>query len=273
MRIRISAVLLLLCLAGKGHGQAASPQGMSLRYETVSIRENSDANARTGMLENAPDMTALRMSLHDLVAYACQVRSELVFGGPAWSNSRHFDISAKVAASDTPELQKMKWRERGPLILPALTERFALKIHHETRTLPVYDLVVSPKGNKLKPTTIEKGDDTFKLNGGLVPSGSMVFYADYIRGIGVDMPTLARILSGQVDRVIVDHTGLTGVFNFAINTAEDPGNDAPSMERTSERPEQAIAIALHDQAGLELKPAREAVDVVVIDSATPPTPD
>jgi uncharacterized protein (TIGR03435 family) len=40
---------------------------------------------------------------------------------------------------------------RGPLCKPVLVDQFKLKIHRETREVPVYELTVAKGGPKLPP--------------------------------------------------------------------------------------------------------------------------
>jgi uncharacterized protein (TIGR03435 family) len=65
--------------------------------------------------------------------------------GPAWINSgsSRFDIVAKASAPLTE-------RERHAALASLLAERFHLKVHRETRTLPVYSLVIDKGGPKFK---------------------------------------------------------------------------------------------------------------------------
>lgn len=68
-----------------------------------------------------------------------------IFGGPNWINTDKFNIDAKAE-----EVTDMT-RERLPLLLQSLLEdRVKLKMHTETRELPVYELMLGRNGPKLK---------------------------------------------------------------------------------------------------------------------------
>jgi uncharacterized protein (TIGR03435 family) len=74
-------------------------------------------------------------------AYA--VKPFQITGGPAWINSAHYDIDAK--AGGNPNNSQML------LMMQALLEdRFKLKLYHETRDLPVYELTAAKSGVKLQ---------------------------------------------------------------------------------------------------------------------------
>ena len=66
-------------------------------------------------------------------------------GGPGWVASERYTINAK--AEDNANAYVMQ----GPLLQTLLENRFKLKIHRETREIPIYELVVAKGGPKLKP--------------------------------------------------------------------------------------------------------------------------
>ncbi len=71
-------------------------------------------------------------------------RDVAVSGGPAWITSEHYDIDAKA---ETPQSQATM---RGPMLQALLAERFQLKIHRESKEVPVYALTVGKGAPKLQ---------------------------------------------------------------------------------------------------------------------------
>ena len=89
---------------------------------------------------------------------------------------------------------------------------------------------------------------------------------------GVDMKMLAQNLSSQVDRLVVDRTGLTGAYDFDLDFAPDlAGRGAPPDSATAVTDRPSLFTALEEQLGLKLQPQRAPIDVLVIDRVTPPT--
>src|SRR5580692_13185830 len=80
-----------------------------------------------------------------------------VEGEPAWVKSDHYDLNVKVEG--TPDGGVM----RGAMLRALLEDRFKLKIHRETREVPVYDLTVARSGSKLKPTKDGSCVDLFTI--------------------------------------------------------------------------------------------------------------
>jgi uncharacterized protein (TIGR03435 family) len=80
-----------------------------------------------------------------------------------------------------------------------------------------------------------------------------------------------RELGGMtgVDRIVIDRTGLAGAYNIddmnyrPVETSQLAGGDNNP----------GFFDALREQLGLKLTPTRTEVGVLVVDSATEPTPD
>jgi uncharacterized protein (TIGR03435 family) len=84
----------------------------------------------------------------------------------------------------------------------------------------------------------------------------------------VKMQLLSRIIGGETgDRPIVDHTGFTGYFDVTDLTWA-PLGDATAAS-TTDAP--SLAIALEKQLGLKLVPAKDPIEVLVIDSIDRPS--
>lgn len=97
-----------------------------------------------------------------------------------------------------------------------------------------------------------------------------------VLGGGTSLSFLANGLSGQVGRIVVDRTGLTGGWDFELQFAPDPsrgplpaGGDAPPFDPDAP----SLFTALQEQLGLKLESTKGPVDVLVVDSVDRPTPD
>lgn len=130
-----------------------------------------------------------------------------------------------------------------------LADRFRLAIHRETRTLPVYALIVGKSGIKL-----HEGDG----RGGMSAGPRLIRY-----GSGT-MGELAGQLSGYLGRQVIDRTSLTGQYAIDLSFASvDPGAAAGDAGPS-------IFQALQE-AGLKLESTRGPVETLVIDHAEKPT--
>src|SRR5262249_44801107 len=184
-----------------------------------------------------------------------------------------------------------------------IEDRFQLKVHKETRELPVYDLTVPRNGSKLKlsadqtpppplvpvpPPQAGPGPrgDAAALARGFVPGtprprGSAGFGITNGRftfeGSAIPISMLVNSLQQRVDRPVIDKTGLTGLFDIKLEWV--PGAEAPPLPFT-QNPDApppppvdgpSIFTAIQEQLGLRLESAKGPTEVVVIDSVQKPT--
>ena len=151
----VLAVAILLVAAAYGlFGQS----GAHPAFQTVSIKRNtSDWSERfrhpMGMRSNASLMLLIQFTYanHDnpMQGHSLPLPASQVVGGPAWINSEGYDIEAKPGANTDPKQEWLMWQT-------LLADRFKLRLHRETRELPVYDLTAAKSGLKLPAA--EKAD-------------------------------------------------------------------------------------------------------------------
>jgi uncharacterized protein (TIGR03435 family) len=78
-----------------------------------------------------------------------------------------------------------------------------------------------------------------------------------------------RFFAPEVNRTVVDRTGLVGTFDIDLAwTPAGISNDASGDAGTP-----SIFTALQEQLGLKLEARQEPVDFLVIDHIEPPSPD
>ncbi len=90
------------------------------------------------MFRLTPDgLNVANTPLKMLIQQAYGVEENQVIGFPDGLNSERYDIEAKVDSSDVAKLHDLDPHQRMRMLQPVLTERFQLKVHRETRDLPV----------------------------------------------------------------------------------------------------------------------------------------
>ena len=114
----------------------------------------------------------------------------------------------------------------------------------------------------------------------IVPCSQRGFFAPQgatINASGLTLEQIATTLSTYADRIVLNKTGLTGEYDtllkFRPEAAGPMGGLAPPLS-TSADPSSDLAtlrIAAEEQLGLRLESARGPVQVLVIDSISPPT--
>jgi uncharacterized protein (TIGR03435 family) len=230
--------------------------------------------------------------------------SDRLFGGPDWIRKDGYDVQAGIPVG-TPGYTKGQLREdRAPrlkaMLQTMMAERFKLGVHRETRELPVYVLSVAQGGPRytavmpMEPAApivngVPVTGTRERQPGNVIPEFSKWEEGDprdfemagnqEIHGRKRTIADLVRTLSFFMGRPVLDRTNLTGDFNYFLQFAAvecgtcpfaAPGPDArrePGADPLSTIP----IFDVFKKIGLELKPANEKIDVLVIDRAERPT--
>lgn len=265
---------------------AQGPAGALPAFEVATVRENKAGDSRTRIeLVNAR-FNAINMTLRELVSIAYPTdggrfrHPNQLVGGPGWFSTARFDIVARAegfqgdtnrpgftaTAADREAVERVRLMLQRPL-----AERFMLRVHRETRDLPIYELHMLKNGElgrDMKRAEIDCAAE-WKKQGmpdarNLACGSLQRLGPGTITGHGAEIGPLVATLYDLAGRPVVDRTGLTGRFDFTLSWAPEGSTDtgAPS-----------IFTAVQEQLGLKLEPARGPVDVLVVDSAERPTPD
>ncbi len=260
----------------------------SQTFEVASIRPSqplTDVEA-VGIHVDGAQVRYTSMNLRYYIRTAFRLR-DYQLEAPEWLTNAIFDIRATLPAGSTPA--------NAPEMLQALlADRFHLRAHHETRQFPVYALVVSPSGHKLKELPPNSTDDSttdlvqVPVNVTAVDSraGTTVSYGHgayfYLTDTGLackrmTMPFVADMLAKFMDRPIVDATGLEGAYDFSITIPEEDFSPMKARAASSYgfpvSPERLAALsssgaplsAALRPLGLKLESRKAPIDIVVID--------
>jgi len=190
-------------------------------------------------------------------------------------DSAHFDVLAKLDA-ETVEAQKKLSKDdsaeqRRQMMQAMLADRFKLKVHHETKELSMYDLVIARGGSKLKDAD---PNDSY-ANGikgvdGKARPGMMRIGMGEMTAQGVPVSNLANYLAQLLHKQVVDKTGLTGKYDISMKWQPDD-MPAESREATGADSAPSIFTALQEQLGLKLEAVKGPVDTIVVDHVEMPS--
>jgi uncharacterized protein (TIGR03435 family) len=144
-------------------------------FEVASIKPNTSGIPRvvSNPFNYSPNgrYTATNVTLVDImVGGVYQTRRIQIRGSPAWIDSERFDISAMAPAGGGGGTRNQIKRDQWNAMIQGLLEdRFKLKVHRETRELPVYALVSGKTPPNLKESSKEaaptySGGDRGQLN-------------------------------------------------------------------------------------------------------------
>src|SRR5262245_20025142 len=105
------------------------------QFEVASIKVHPPPVTQIGIMNRGGRFVATGLSLKMLVGRGYAVPEMRIVGGPSWVESERYDIEAKAPDGATPA-------QLPPMIQSMLEDRFQLKVHRETKDMPVYELVV-----------------------------------------------------------------------------------------------------------------------------------
>jgi bla regulator protein blaR1 len=257
-RASLWAVVATLMVFASGSLAQSATSEHGPKFEVASIKP-SDPSVNGFRIQSAPGgrFIASGVTVKFLIQQAYGVRDFQISGGPSWIDTLKFDLNAKADDETANQRDVMSLRMQA-----LLEERFQLKLTHETRELPIYELVVAKGGPRLKESTV--GDEGRNMRLG---RGRMV-----VQGAGP--PMLATQLSQTLGRTVVNKTGLTGSYDFTLEWTPDgqplgpKDGDAPSSVESSGP---TIFTALQEQLGLKLESTKGPVEVLVIGRVEKPT--
>jgi uncharacterized protein (TIGR03435 family) len=239
-------------------GQIASTKPIT--FEVTSVRPNKSGSNNMLMRGFTPDgfsVTNCPLGFAFMLAYQFNDLTR-VSGMPDWFMSERYDIAAKVADSDVTAWQKLSHDQQSLAMSVLMEDRFKLKVRRESREGQTFALVVMKNGPKFKEAK---------------PSDVDPEHA-HILGHGDSITSLVRILPQIVGRPVVDKTGLTGTYDFELRYAPQQNSPSPLPEANSSEAQSdlpSIYIALQEQLGLKLEPAKGPVEFLVIDHAERPS--
>lgn len=293
-KLLLTAVALLALVAPVVYGllhatpsqaqtQSEAVTSTSPIFDTVSIKRHDAPDApmmHTKMMFSMRDdsFIAQGVTLRKLIQMAYPLQDDQLLGGPDWLDRDKFDVSATISKARAAELQKGLQDAKlddHPVLKALLADYFKVSVHQEMRNLSAYELTVDDGGSKLKEV---KDLGMFHLDRGELLSG------------GVPIELLANQLSGNLGRVVVDKTGLKGIYSFDLRWTPDPSDNKrkilvrdvqmkdghpaeadPPVIVSDQTPPPPLLTAIQEQLGLKLEPKTEPVPVLVVDHAEQPT--
>jgi uncharacterized protein (TIGR03435 family) len=238
-----------------------------LEFEAASVKPHDpdSSSGRTGVDESQSLIRIENLSMKALIELAYGIK-DFQFEGPGWLSTGTYDIDARL-----PEGHKLD--ELQPLLQNLLADRFNLSVHHDSKLLPGYALVIAKSGPRLQEGSGPKS--YFTSRDGL------------ISGSGVTMGRLAGGLARLLGSPVADDTSLTRAYDVKLEWAPDEVRNAsisgvgtgpgaapgPVAAPASDASLPSLRTALQEQLGLKLESKKISVDRIVVDHAERPSAD
>jgi uncharacterized protein (TIGR03435 family) len=274
------AVPLAALAALLGCGAWAEPAADSPVFEVASVKPSPpldrtrDFNPSAAGGPGTPDPT--RIDFRNYSLFGLVVRAyHLPFwqlSAPDWIKVEKYDIAARIPPGATEEQFRL-------MLQRLLAERLGLRVHRETKELPLYSLIVPKNGPKLRPHVepppagaekplpdgsgrrVKSDSDGYPI---LARGGTMAIANDKARyrRDDTDLAPLVVLLSDQLGSPVRDDTGLQGKYDIALFWSMQPLSAQPDADSGPN-----LFAAVQEQLGLKLEKAKGPVEILVVDHA------
>jgi uncharacterized protein (TIGR03435 family) len=229
--------------------------------------------------------------------------------GPAWIDTERFNIVAKVPKGASKDDVKL-------MLQNLLAERFKLALHREKKDLPMYALVVGKNGPKMKEsppddpdskdatgpqdpadaaanqqkvkqameTVVRNMKDGLPSPPALAGRGTSMMMMPGRARMSSSKETMSQFaewLASQLDRPVVDQTGLTKNYGVTLEYAPESvggrgpmgmalppmpaGGEGGAPPEADSQAAPSLFTALQEQLGLKLEQKKGPVDLLVVD--------
>jgi uncharacterized protein (TIGR03435 family) len=260
MPCKLGRLLLVVLFSAATHRTVQTQQPRDTpgpAFETASIRPSQLEPGCYSILPPGGKQYAVTcLPLRVLIAMAWKVYPDNIQGGDGKALGTYYDVRATV-----PDGQLWTNDTIPPMLRQLLIDRFHVEVHRGTKQISGYGLYLAKGGSKLKPSDFDATKLGIKAGEGfqnyIIPGS--------VHGRGVNLAAIASLLSSPAHAVVVDRTGISGVFNVDLHyTYEGAGaSDLPDF-----------FTAVEEQLGLKLEPEKITVDTLVIDHVdSEPTPN
>ncbi len=203
---------------------------------------------------------------------------------PKWITTENYSIEARSAGDPTKDQYRL-------MMQSVLADRFKLAAHFETREEPVYAITLA-KAGKLGPKMIRHedgrvcgapGDPIGPVLPGLIggkddagrenfppmcDSLAVIRRRDGSMFVGYRDATMGQLsgsLSGILGQPLLDHTGLTGRFDFTLAWVSESAASQDPIGPTTPLD------ALRDQLGMKVESTKGPVKILVVDKVEKPS--
>lgn len=237
--------------AAFGQAPAADP---AFDVASVKASKMADVEAAKGrdIIQTSPDTLTMRIvNLVACLEWAYDVKDYQI-SGPTWLGSDRYDIVAKAAGPTSDAQMKLMLRT-------LLADRFKLTFHRERKDVPVYALIQGKNPPNLRPSGDNPGT-------GIKVTGNNATFQR------VSMALLADMLTKQMDRPVLDMTGLAGFYDLTVDLsasseAGGPDKEASPMVSAKMMLGRSLLPVVQEQLGMKVEGRKLPADVLVIDHA------
>jgi uncharacterized protein (TIGR03435 family) len=240
----LRALLVFTVLAGSiCRAQSVTPP----TFEVAAIKPSTVSDGGSSSHSRNGRITIENFSVKQIIMYAYGIQN-YQFSGPRWLDDERYNIDAKADI-------KVEHLEVLGMLRTLLADRFKLQVHHESKAMQGYAMVVGKAGLKVKPVDGE--------------GSGMNTNNNKLTATHVSMERLANRIAQALGQPVVDETGVKDSFSFVLEYADPRPSREDRKENAASLP--SIFTALAETLGVKLESRNVPIDVVVVDRIERPT--
>ncbi len=264
----MTRALLFVCLT------TAVAQSDKLAFEEAAIKPVAPGEqCQQSMIGPMPGggLRVECLPLKSIVTWAYEIQNYQITGGPAWMESLRWNILATAphpTDSAVPfEYEQMTDAQRQNTMQTLrarartlLADRFQLTLRRELREQTVYGLTIAKGGPKLAESADQAKSGFMRRGRGVIES----------RGAGLDL--LAQYLGIDLQRPVINRTGLTAHYDFKLEFTPERtvSRDSPEPISASDSSGATLFTAIQEQLGLKLDSTKAPVEMFIVQGAEKP---
>ena len=267
-----------------------SPLVVGQEFEVAAIKpsaQTAQTQTSAGMHIDGSMVRYSALSLKLYLGMAYRLKNYQI-SAPDWMASERWDITAKLPdGSDTKQIPEM--------LQTLLRDRFQMKMHRETKELPVYGLIVKKGELKLKESAADPAAVREPLERSVnvaatgMGSGTVVNYGNgsyftlgdnKFEGKKLPILIMAEAMARFTDRPVVDMTDLKGNYDFTMEFSPEDFRAmmiraaiaqglvlSPEVLKLVDASSGDTLFNAVEKLGLKLEPRKAPIDMLVIDQA------
>jgi len=230
-----------------------------MAFEVASIHAHQGSSFRSGPLTVSGPLIRLEgYTVFGLVMDAYHLRDfQLAFRSVARPDDIYdamYDVVARGFGNKVPSLGEVRL-----MLQSLLADRFKLRVHRESKEMPLYALQVAKSGSKLKPASAERPCSVQTRLAADGRNNEETFSACPVERLADRLGNLMH------DRPFLDQTGLIGNYDFRLVLTPE------YRSRNQSNPADVSPVTAVGELGLKLAPEKAAVEIFVVDHLEKPS--
>lgn len=251
-RLRRCAVAALVFVVVGAHPQKAMPKDAKPGFDVVTVKPTPPEERSQGFQIRGSHVKLVRETVQSMIMFAYGVHGRQIVDAPGWVSTDTFDVDGVPDVEGEPSFPQFQG-----LVKQLLASRFGLRTHGSKREISYYALRLAAGGAKVQKSASPEAESPDQTGDG-GPGGQTMKFTNN------SMDEFALGMQYFTDRPMVNETGLAGRYDFTLQWMPD------QMKVQNAETAPGLFTAVREQLGLELKPAKAPVSVMVVDAVERP---